>query len=308
MPTRSLSGLGLTVVQERVYRYLLRNPQAEPATAAEQLALPELPEVLTQLRALGLVSGSHSAVAPTVAVDLLVRHRIESMRREFTVLTGAWDVLEELSQERRSRRAVHLIEHIPDPREAARRMRAMLTSESGEILSVRPHLELVGAMGFVPEPVGVPRSRTLVSAADPADADLRDYVRQRNSLGDPHRVTSEPIKLLTIVNRTVAFVQADPAEPQRGVLQLGQPAVAAVLVDYFDETWSRATDTDDLTLSPIERDVLRALIAHDTDETAARSLNISVRKFRAHVADLMARLGARTRFQTALRARDLGWL
>jgi DNA-binding CsgD family transcriptional regulator len=35
---------------------------------------------------------------------------------------------------------------------------------------------------------------------------------------------------------------------------------------------------------------------------------VSVRKFRAHVADLMARLGAATRFQAALLAKERGWL
>ncbi|WP_040783660.1 response regulator transcription factor [Nocardia pneumoniae] len=312
MLTKSLSRLGLTAVQERVYRYLLRNPHVDPATAADQLALPDLPEILAQLRALGLVNGSHTAVTPAVAVDLLVRHRIDGMRREFAVLTSAWDVLEELSEEHRSRRSIRLIEHIPDRREAARRIRAILADEAGEIVSARPHTHRPDVLSL---PVRTPRwqasglrSRTIVSAPAPADPELRSYARRRNALGDLHRVTSEPVKLLTVINRAVAFVQADPTEPQGGLLQLGQPGVAAVLADFFDGMWSRASDLDDLPLLPIEQHVLHALTAYDTDETAARSLNISVRKFRAHIADLMARLGARTRFQAALRARDLGWL
>jgi DNA-binding NarL/FixJ family response regulator len=35
---------------------------------------------------------------------------------------------------------------------------------------------------------------------------------------------------------------------------------------------------------------------------------MSLRKYRTHVADLMGRLGASTRFQAALRARERGWL
>lgn len=81
-----------------------------------------------------------------------------------------------------------------------------------------------------------------------------------------------------------------------------------MLADVFDGMWERARYLDDLPLSPIEQQVLHALTRHDTDEAAARALHISVRKFRAHVADLMARLGAATRFQAALLAKQRGWL
>ncbi|MFB4268312.1 hypothetical protein [Nonomuraea sp. GTA35] len=77
-------------------------------------------------------------------------------------------------------------------------------------------------------------------------------------------------------------------------------------------TWDGWQDlsaqADDLPLSPIEQHILRALTCHDTDEAAARSVNVSVRKFRAHIAGLMARLGASTRLQAALRAKERGWL
>jgi DNA-binding CsgD family transcriptional regulator len=125
---------------------------------------------------------------------------------------------------------------------------------------------------------------------------------------DLHRVTTEPVAHLAVVNRTVAFVQVDPAQPRSGALQIRQPGVVVALAGLFEGMWSRARDLDELPLSPIEQQVLHALTCHDNDETAARSLNVSVRKFRAHVADLMARLGAATRFQAALLAKERGWL
>jgi DNA-binding NarL/FixJ family response regulator len=42
------------------------------------------------------------------------------------------------------------------------------------------------------------------------------------------------------------------------------------------------------------------------DETAARELGLSLRTYRRRVADLMAALGADSRFQAGLRARELG--
>ncbi|MFI5536319.1 hypothetical protein ACIA5H_07980 [Nocardia sp. NPDC051900] len=75
------------------------------------------------------------------------------------------------------------------------------------------------------------------------------------------------------------------------------------MAEVFDGIWNRARDLDELPVSPVEQRVLRALTRYDTDDSAARALNVSVRKFRGHVADLMDRLGARTRFQAALLAK-----
>jgi hypothetical protein len=93
---------------------------------------------------------------------------------------------------------------------------------------------------------------------------------------DLHRVTTEPVAHLAVVNRTVAFVQVDPAQPRSGALQIRQPGVVVALAGLFEGMWSRARDLDELPLSPIEQQVLHALTCHDNDETAARSLNVSV--------------------------------
>ncbi|GHI06226.1 hypothetical protein Scel_45470 [Streptomyces cellostaticus] len=61
-------------------------------------------------------------------------------------------------------------------------------------------------------------------------------------------------------------------------------------------------------LTATEARVLRTLAAYGKDETAAREPNMSLRKYRAHAADLMSRLGATTRFQAALRAVERGRL
>ncbi|MFI7633946.1 hypothetical protein [Nonomuraea sp. NPDC049400] len=152
------------------------------------------------------------------------------------------------------------------------------------------------------------RSRTLFSAHALRDPAQEPYARSWHDLGDLHRVTTEPIHHLAIVNRRFAFIQADPTDPTAGALQIRQPDVVAMLADLFDGMWARARDLDDLPLSPVEQRVLYALTCHETDTAAAGSLNVSVRKFRGHVADLMARLGAQTRFQAALLAQKRGWL
>ncbi|GAA1595180.1 hypothetical protein GCM10009678_91530 [Actinomadura kijaniata] len=308
----SLARLGLTADQERLYRYLLRNPDADPRTLGAELAVPELPRVVAELQALGLLDEGRVPAPPVAAVDLLVQQRIEHARRQLDDLTLAWDILTELAEEHGSGRTVHLIEHVPGGPEVVRRVRALLATEPRELARLRLHAVHPGT-GHDDEALhhllarGL-RSRTLLPTHALGHPDQESQVRHRHSLGDLHRTTTEPVRNLVVVNRSTAFVQADPADPRAGALQIRQPGLVRILSDLFEGMWSRACDLDDPFLTPFERRVLHALAQHHTDEAAARSLSISVRKFRGHVADLKARLGTETRFQTALRARELGWL
>ncbi|MFF0202282.1 LuxR C-terminal-related transcriptional regulator [Streptomyces sp. NPDC005017] len=309
----SLVGLGLTDKQERLYRYLLRNPGADPYTAAAELGVPDVRRTAAELGALGLLEGELTAVAPALAVDALVRRRLEHAQRQFTELNAVWDVLTELAEEQRSGRRVQMVEHLADGREVTRRIRALLAAEPGEFARVKV-LAHDAEPGHRSEPFarllarGL-RSRTVFSAHALIYPEQLDHARRMHALGDLHRVATERLRRLAVVNHAVAFVQADPTgSPGTGAVQIRQPGLVALLDDVFEGLWNRARDLDDQPLTPIEQQVLHSLTTHRTDEAAARSLNISVRKFRAHVADLMTRLGANTRFQAAVRATERGWL
>ncbi|GAA3677534.1 hypothetical protein GCM10022224_047060 [Nonomuraea antimicrobica] len=314
----SLASLGLTAAQERLYRYLLRTTHADLDTAATELSMSDARQVAVELRTLGLVDQTLTAVTPAAAVDLLVRRRIEQTQRQLSELTLAWDVLTALSEEQRRGRSVQMVEHIEDGATVTRRIYAMLADDPGEFVHLKSHALVTGPQEnhearydhstFKRSLATGLYSRTLFSAHALEDPRQAPYARQWHALGDLHRVTTEPIRHLAIVNRCVAFVQAGLGDPRSGALQIRQPGAVAMMADVFDGMWERARDLDDLPLSPIEQQVLDALTRHDTDEAAARSLNVSVRKFRAHVADLMGRLGATTRFQAALRAKERGWL
>ncbi|WP_274560762.1 LuxR C-terminal-related transcriptional regulator [Streptomyces spiramyceticus] len=54
------------------------------------------------------------------------------------------------------------------------------------------------------------------------------------------------------------------------------------------------------------REILRMLSAGHTDETASRQLGMSLRTYRRRVAELMTMLGATSRFQAGIRAREFG--
>ncbi|MFE2975681.1 DNA-binding response regulator [Streptomyces sp. NPDC059258] len=60
--------------------------------------------------------------------------------------------------------------------------------------------------------------------------------------------------------------------------------------------------------SGIERRVLVSMCTVGKDEAGARELGVSVRTYRRHVADLIQTLGAASRAQAALLARERGWI
>ncbi|MGW5379190.1 hypothetical protein ACWESM_27515 [Nocardia sp. NPDC003999] len=309
----SLAGLGLTTEQERVYRELLRTrPGIASHAGGAGRSDAGAGSVLTELRVLGLVDENLTAVPPAAAVDLLVRRRITEAQQQFEGLAAAWEALRELTEEQRTGRPAGLLEQLSNGPETARRIGALLTDHPGEFAALRtdalydesrhPHVRhgrlLMAGL----------RSRTLFPVHTLEDPRQVAHASRLHAFGELHRVTTEAVWPLTLVNRSVAFVPADLSDPEAGVLQIRRTGVVRILAEVFDGIWNRARDLDELPVSPVEQRVLRALTRYDTDDSAARALNVSVRKFRGHVADLMDRLGARTRFQAALLAKERNWL
>ncbi|MFD8011143.1 DNA-binding response regulator [Streptomyces sp. NPDC058955] len=90
-----------------------------------------------------------------------------------------------------------------------------------------------------------------------------------------------------------------------------EPDVVAGVRALFEAAWAVSTDLAVYRRAPFprlddaERAVLRALAAGHTDEAASRRLGVSLRTYRRRVATLMTALGARSRFQAGLRAREV---
>lgn len=307
----TLQYLGLTHHQESLYRYLLRTSQVDLPAAEEELGIPGLDAVLDELRAMGVVDGNLVPLPPAAAVDLLIRRRLERTSRELAGLDAVFDVVRELAEEARRGRPVELVERLEHSTEVNHRVGAL--PDRFETMNAKP---LPRSAGHSEEVVhGYRRrladgmvSRTLVSAAALDLPDEMAYARHMHGLGDLHRVTVEPFLPLLVIDRRIAFVLVDPDQPDAAALMIRQRGIVAALVNLFEGLWARAADVDGLDLTEPEARVLRALAEYDKDETAARALNMSLRKYRAHVADLLTRLGAATRFQAALRATERGWL
>lgn len=91
-----------------------------------------------------------------------------------------------------------------------------------------------------------------------------------------------------------------------------EPALVSGAYALFEAAWETATDLaaffdpDRPRIDAQARTVLHALGSGMTDMTAARELGMSLRTYRRRVAELLAALGADSRFQAGVRAGELG--
>jgi DNA-binding CsgD family transcriptional regulator len=115
-----------------------------------------------------------------------------------------------------------------------------------------------------------------------------------------------------VIDGSVAVLPADSSTGSVAVLRLSSVVVTAL--ELFERIWPDAVPLadqdlpDDTDLSMREQEMLRLLALGATDEVAAAQLDISVRTVRRMVAQIMNRLGARSRFQAGVKAADRGWL
>ncbi|GAA4712449.1 helix-turn-helix transcriptional regulator [Phytohabitans rumicis] len=95
-----------------------------------------------------------------------------------------------------------------------------------------------------------------------------------------------------------------PEDGPPAVVLVRDPALLAALSALFELYWERAVPVS----VRAEADVLPLLVAGLTDQEIAAKLGWSHRTVRRRVRDLMARLGAQTRFQAGYAAVRRGWL
>ena len=95
---------------------------------------------------------------------------------------------------------------------------------------------------------------------------------------------------------------------------VARPSAAVATAELFERIWPTAAPLRDIShvdptgLTAREREVLAVLSVGGTDEAAAARLGLSVRTVRRVVSDVMAQLGARSRFQAGIKAAERGWL
>ncbi|GAA1718236.1 LuxR C-terminal-related transcriptional regulator [Kribbella sp. NPDC056951] len=126
------------------------------------------------------------------------------------------------------------------------------------------------------------------------------------------RTTPGAVINALVIDGQTAVLPSDNNDGSVAVLRLN--SVVAAATGFFERVWGDAVPlvgTDIVMTAELswrEQEVLRLMAVGSTDEHAAAQLGISVRTVRRMVAQLMNRLGARSRFQAGVKAADRGWL
>ncbi|AWT45262.1 LuxR family transcriptional regulator [Streptomyces actuosus] len=330
-----LEPIGLSAVATEVYRASLLSSGGSVEELAELIGRPvELVRgALDECVRLGLIRpswetpGRLHAISPDVALqpllarqesDLLARQReIADTRVEVARLAEEFAALRSRS-ERNEVEQLHGIDRIRD------RIKELSAGCERSLVAFAP--------GGHQTPDNREASRPLTEALRDRGVTMRtvyldsiyndpatvEHARWLVGLGnDVRTVASLPARMI-IFDDEAAVVPMDPDNSAEGALLFRGRGILAALSELFRMVWERAapvatgrrqrTSTDDNGLTSQESAVLRLLSEGLTDEGVARKLGVSVRTGRRITAELMARLGARSRFQAGLRAARLGWI
>lgn len=153
--------------------------------------------------------------------------------------------------------------------------------------------------------------RTIYDAEAVDDPLGRRLVDISVAAGEQARVLPGLAMKMLIVDGHTALLPLTPAGAS-GALVMRSASVIQGLYDYFELLWRRATplgeSQQDHGLTANQRIVLRYLAQGHADEVIARKSGIGLRTVRRHIATIMDRLGAPTRFAAGAAAQREGWL
>jgi DNA-binding CsgD family transcriptional regulator len=311
----------------QAYTGLLERPNGDLADFARRLGLDEAAAraLLDRLAALSLVEERERelvALSPLLAMQqLLYRERgLLEQRQEF--LRDSYQTLTQLMSSyvdaRFTGAGPRLFEEITDLASVRRRIEELAVGARWELLSFTPAAREPRAAraaahvldrGLLDRGVSM---RTIYPDSVVDDRGAYDYARQLAAGGGSVRLCPELPTRLLVVDQLVAVVPHDPADGSRGCVVVSHPGTVAALVSLFTAYWRAgrplAKVRDERTCTSLERSVLRALLAGAKDDAVARQMGVSVRTIRRCIADLMARLGASSRFELGAGATRRGWI
>ncbi len=322
-----LDALGLSAQHEAVYRAMLRCPGLNVAGLAEHLAIPRqaVREALDVLADLALIrldpSGAQArvvrpqagltALLVKVEAEVAVRQRqIEATRAAIASIAAAHEDQAPAVEGRRLEGLETVRDRLAELAYTARRECLSFTTGGGQsedtIEAERPLNQSALERGV--------RIRNLYQDSFRNDPATLAYARWMASVGGQSRTTPTVPMRMVIVDREIALVPLNPADPRQGALELHSAGVIAALVALFEQVWSTGTPfggempVDENGLTPQERELLQLLADGHTDESAARKLALSARSVQRMMTSLTVRLGAASRFQAGVNANRRNWV
>jgi DNA-binding CsgD family transcriptional regulator/DNA-binding MarR family transcriptional regulator len=315
-----LEAVGVAPTDEEIYRALLRAPRSSPTEIAHLVDRDQalVQQSIEHLESLGLVSRSPGAEAlvpirPDVAVDVLVaRQRAELDQAQAAART----LLSEL-QTSEQHRPENLVEVIVG--------RSMIAARFDQLLGETRHdLRVLDRPPYAaPSGKSDPTVRRLMNEGvrvhgiySPDSLDRPGAVDEAFSAalaGETSRVHPKVPMKLAIFDESAALLPLSVDQLIDSALVVHPCSLLDALVEMFTLLWGQALPMVAAGMVESEGQTLDArlmtmLAAGMKDDAIARQLAISSRTVGRRVAELMTRLGARTRFQAAIYAQRRGLL
>ncbi|MBA8887121.1 sugar-specific transcriptional regulator TrmB [Dokdonella fugitiva] len=309
-PRQTLDAMGVTPLEERAYRLLLRHDGLPPAEIARRLDLTprRAAAVLRALGERGMVSHTpdrpprYFAAPPDVAVEALIaasqrdEERRQQRARAAIATLGAAGVGAVVRDER-------LVE-ILGPSATAQLFVHMHRTVREELLSLTRRPMLISNIAepdhllFDALSRGV-RCRALIDSDLLSMPGWTEHMRDNAARGEECRIAASlPFKLV-IADRRMAIIPLDLERPDGPVLLVRPSSLLDALCEIFDMLWRAATpytvahDEDAGT-----RDALLSLLTSGLNDKAIQlELGISHRTLARRISGLMKELGAATRCQ-----------
>jgi DNA-binding Lrp family transcriptional regulator len=316
MMSHMLEALGITEFTESVYRALLADPGRTTSELSRGLdrSVKATRRSVTELEELGLVTRLPGrpvrllAARPDTAIDVLVARRQSELT---TLQVNARALVAEMSVQRQPD---ELLEILVGQRAVADRFTQLVRHCERELLVIdRPPYagsaepteeEVTARLGENVRVRGLyaPESLELPGALEAA--------RRAVESGEQSRMHPKLPMKLAIADRSVALLPLVLEDMVESALVVRKCALLDALVVLFDLLWEQSAPLvpDVAGLEPSDLGLLTLLAAGAKDETIARQLGISPRTVTRRVAELLDRLGARTRFHAGVLAERHGWL
>ncbi|SDU62352.1 DNA-binding response regulator, NarL/FixJ family, contains REC and HTH domains [Jiangella alkaliphila] len=320
--TRMLESVGVQPDDEAVFRALLHTPECTVAelaagTARDQAAIRRS---VARLEDLGLLSRTAHRPArliptrPDVAVEVLVARRQAELER---ARTAAVALVAQMQSPTRYR-PENLVEVVVGQPAIAARYAQLQSGTERELLVLDrpPYVAEVAESDsrerqllrsqvdvrviYAPESLALPGGVDVALAA--AEAGERSRVHPQ-----------VPIKL-AVSDRSIALLPLAMDQLRGSALVVRESALVEALAQLFHLLWDQAMPLVPSTAEgraeggadrDVDRRLLTMLAAGLKDDAIARQLGVSSRTVGRRVAELMARLGARTRFEAGVRAQRL---
>ncbi|MFD8492839.1 LuxR C-terminal-related transcriptional regulator [Amycolatopsis sp. NPDC059657] len=313
---------------EAVYRAMVVHRDWGVAQLAEYLEMTEedIRAALDRLADLALVRRSLThptrlrPVEPQFGLFALLQSRQAQLHKSQQELAQSHATISELIVDLQSASPRVEVDQLIGIDEVQSRLEVLANHASVECLSVMPG----GAQSESSIEAGLPLNehalargvavRTIYLNSVRNDPGTLRYANRLTERGAEFRTAPTlPVRML-LVDREIALVPLNPDNSREGAVQITSRRIIATLLAFFEHIWNTAAPFgqepcragDGLTEQ--ERELLRLLADGLTDEVAARRLGLSLRTTRRFMADLMKRLGAKSRFEAGFRAAERGWL